>query len=125
MTYPLKFRQHVLEVQKQEGLTFEETSQRFRIGKTSLVRWHRRVEPVKSRNRLPRKISMEALAEDVQHSPDAYQYERAARLGVSTYALKRLGITFKKRASNIQKLIMKLEKPSKTSSSNISNRASQ
>jgi transposase len=125
MTYPLKFRQHVLGVQEREGLTFEQTSQRFRIGKTSLVRWHKKVEPAKNRNKAPTKISMEALAEDVKRYPDAYQYERASRLGVSKncvhYALKRLGITFKKRVSNIQKLITKLEQLSKPRSSNTSN----
>ena len=45
---------------------------------------------------------MDALARDVEAYPDAYQYERAARLGVSIrcvgYALKRLGVTYKKKA---------------------------
>ena len=43
---------------------------------------------------------MDALARDVEACPDAYQYERAVRLGVSVrcvgYALKRLGVTYKK-----------------------------
>ena len=43
---------------------------------------------------------MKALAEDVQQFPDAYHYERAKRLKVSErcvgFALKRLGITYKK-----------------------------
>ncbi|WP_414437863.1 IS630 transposase-related protein [Candidatus Bealeia paramacronuclearis] len=43
---------------------------------------------------------MQALAEDVKTSPDAYQFERAQRLKVSVrcvgYALKRLGISYKK-----------------------------
>ena len=45
---------------------------------------------------------MEALAEDVKTYPDAYQYERANRLGVSSsgigHALKRLGVSYKKNA---------------------------
>ena len=128
MTYPLKFRQHVLAIQKREGLSFEQTAQRFQVGKTSLVRWHKKLEPAKNRNKPATKISMEALAEDVKSYPDAYQYERASRLGVSTncvhYALKRLGITFKKRVSSIPKLILKLEHPSKRNSKSTINRES-
>ena len=40
------------------------------------------------------------LTEDIEKYPDAYQIERAKRLGVSQgwlgYALKRLGVTYKK-----------------------------
>jgi transposase len=43
---------------------------------------------------------MKVLEEDVKTHHDAYQYERAARLGVSQraigYALKRLGVSYKK-----------------------------
>ncbi len=43
---------------------------------------------------------MEILAQDVKDHPDAYQCERAKRLGVSTqginHALRRLGVTYKK-----------------------------
>ena len=49
---------------------------------------------------------MDALARDVEAYPDAYQYERAARLGVSVrcvgYALKRLGVTYKKSLTSSQ-----------------------
>ena len=49
---------------------------------------------------------MDALARDVEAYPDAYQYERAARLGVSIrcvgYALKRLGVTYKKSLTSSQ-----------------------
>ncbi len=61
-----------------------------------------RVEPKKTRNKPATKIDMKALEEDVKTYPDAYQYERAARLGVSQRAignaLKRLGISYKKNA---------------------------
>ncbi|SFI79179.1 IS630 transposase-related protein, partial [Nitrosomonas sp. Nm34] len=44
---------------------------------------------------------MEILAQDVKNYPDAYQYERAKRLGVSkqgiNHALKRLSVTYKKK----------------------------
>ncbi len=43
---------------------------------------------------------MERLAQDVQEHPDAYYYERAARLGASQSgiyaAMQRLGVTYKK-----------------------------
>lgn len=108
MTYPLKFRQHVLAVQKQEGLSYVQTAQRFKVGIASLVRWTKCVEPAKTRNKPATKLDMQALAEDIKRYPDAYQYERAARLGVSAngiyHALKRLGVTFKKRPSRIRRL---------------------
>ena len=53
------------------------------------------------RNKAPSKISNAALLEDVHLYPDAYLKERAQRLGASSvgifHALKRLGITRKKR----------------------------
>jgi transposase len=99
MTYPLKFRQHLLKLREEEGLTYSETARRFHIGLSSLKRWLEKPEPVKKRNRKS-KIDMEALAKDVEAHPDDYQYERAQRFGMSTRgicdALKRLGISRKK-----------------------------
>ena len=100
MTYPLTFRQHVLRVKEQEDLTYAETAERFRIGIASLMRWAKRIEPCSERNRPTTKIDMAALARDVAQNPDAYQYERAQRFGVSksgiSSALKRLQISRKK-----------------------------
>ena len=49
---------------------------------------------------------MDALAKDVEDSPDDYQWERAQRLGVAErtvgYALKRLSISIKKNAASPQ-----------------------
>ena len=39
MIYPLKLRQHVMKVKEQEALTFAETSSRFAISMSSLMRW--------------------------------------------------------------------------------------
>ena len=100
MTYSVDFRKRVLEIRKAEELTLEETSARFKVGVTSLLRWLKRVEPVKRRNRLPRTIDRSRLLQDVKDYPDAYLYERAERLGVSKggigHALRSLGITYKK-----------------------------
>jgi len=100
MTYPLKFRQHVLELREREGLSYEETAKRFGIGQASLIRWVKKIEPQTTRNKPATKIDMDALAQDVALDPDAYQFERAQRFGVSTRgmcdALKRLKVSRKK-----------------------------
>lgn len=101
MSYPEEFRTHVLRVQKAEGLTNEAAALRFGIGVASLVRWKKKPAPQKTRRRPWLKIDMIALARDLRDWPDAYQHERAARLGVSARgigdALKRLGVTHKKK----------------------------
>ena len=105
MTYPLRFRQHIFKVQAEEGLNDSETARRFHIGLSSLKRWAKNPEPVKKRNRKTR-IDMAALAEDVKAHPDDYQFERAARFGMSRRgmcsALKRLGLSRKKNTSASQ-----------------------
>jgi transposase len=106
MTYSLDFRQKVLEVRSKEGLTFAEVSARFRVGINSVVRWSKRIESQKTRNKPSVKIDMDALKKDIEEFPDAYQYERGKRLGVSQMgicdALKRLGVTYKKNSQSSQ-----------------------
>ena len=107
MTYSTDFRQQALKIKAQDNLSFEATAKRFGIGKASLVRWSKQIEAKKTRNKPATKIDMEALRQDVELNPDAYQYERAERFGVSQtgicYALKRLGISRKKKRFHIQK----------------------
>ena len=81
MTYPFKFRQKVLETRKREGLTIAGSAARFCVATASVVRWLKSPEPQKTRNKPATKIDMDALCEDLRTYPDAYQYERAARLG--------------------------------------------
>jgi transposase len=101
MTYPLKFRLHILQVQEAEGLNDSETARQFRISLSSLRRWHVKPEPVEKRHRQSR-IDMAALAREVAAYPDDYQYERAQRFGLSQRgmcsALKRLDVTIKKKS---------------------------
>lgn len=101
MTYSVDFRRRVLEIKMKENLTCDETSKRFGIGINSVVRWSKKLEPQRTRNKPATKINMEALKRDIGSYPDAYQYERAQRLNVSTncvhFALKRLDITYKKK----------------------------
>ena len=100
MTYPLKFRQKVLGVRAREGLTIAQVAARFDISVASVVRWLKSPVPKTTRNNKATKIDMAALAQDVREHPDAFQYERAARFGVSQrgigQALRRLGVTYKK-----------------------------
>lgn len=99
MTYPVEFRRHVLAVRMKERLTFEETARRFCVGIASLTRWSKELEPKAYPLRMY-KISLEALAADVERYRDAYQYERADRFGVTQnaihQALKKLNVTYKK-----------------------------
>lgn len=115
MSYPLKFREHVFKVKEEENLSYAETSERFKVGLRSLMRWALRIEPKMTRNKPAVKINMEALEEDIKKYPDAYQRERASRLGVSQHciyqALKRLKVTYKKNPFNTRKCTLLPEKP--------------
>ena len=102
MTYSLDFRRHVLAIRQRDQLSIEQTAARFAVGKASVMRWVKRPERKPSGFRR-RKLAIETLVQDVREYPDAYQYERAARLGVTQhaicYALKhKLGISCKKNA---------------------------
>jgi transposase len=100
MTYSSDFRRKALLIKEQDNLSFEATAKRFGVGKMSVLRWSKQIEAQRTRHKPATKIDMEALKRDVEQYPDAYQYERAERLGVSRrgigYALKRLGISRKK-----------------------------
>jgi len=89
-----------MSVKSREGLSFAKTAQRFCVSLASVVRWSKKLEPRTERYKPATKIDMEALKEDIKLYPDAYHYERAERFGVSTngivYALRRLGVTYKK-----------------------------
>ena len=100
MTYSIDFRKKILEVKEKENLSFTQLSKRFCVGRNTIFTWTKSLEPKTSRNKPATKINMEKLKEDIENHSDAYQYERAKRLGVSAsgigYALKRLGVTYKK-----------------------------
>jgi len=106
MSYDIKFRRHVLKIRGLEGLSFAKVAKRFGIAKQTIYNWSKRLEEKKKRNKAATKIDMDSLAHDVEEYPDAYQYERAKRLGVSVrgigHALKRLGVTYKKNSQTSQ-----------------------
>ena len=103
MTYSLDFRRKVLSVREQDDLTIFEVSTRFGVGIASVTRWLKRVEPQRTRSKPATKIDRIALARDVREYPDAYQAERAKRLGVSEkgigHALRRMNISYKKNST--------------------------
>ena len=102
MSYDIKFRQQVLRTREEKGWSFEQAGKHFGVGKQTVYNWSKRVEAVKRRVKPTTKIDMGDLKADIERYPDAYQYERAARFGVSQmgiwYALKRLGVTYKKKS---------------------------
>jgi transposase len=106
MTYELAFRERVLATRAKQNLSIEATAKLFGIGKASIMRWLKQLTPQRNRNKGATKLDMEALKQDIALYPDAYQYERAQRLGMSQvgiwHALKRLKVTFKKNPSASQ-----------------------
>ncbi len=101
MSYSIDFRRHVMALCKRDGLSFSATAARFGVGAATLKRWAKHIEP-RSYKRKSRKIDLGKLRADVRDHPDAYQYERAARFGVTPKAiwkaLRELGVTYKKSA---------------------------
>lgn len=103
MTYSVDFRRKVLAIREKEGLSLAKVAKRFGVGLNSVMRWSKNVEAKTTRNKPATRIDMEALKRDIEQHPDAYQYERAGRLGISKngiwHALKRLKVSYKKKLS--------------------------
>jgi transposase len=106
MKYTIEFRQKVIATKEKYGLTLRETARRFDISERALLRWNKRIEPIRKYN-VKNRINLELLKQDVEAYPDAYQYERAERLKSSQSSvcrgLKELGITYKKKRWSIRK----------------------
>lgn len=104
MTHSLDFRKKVLSIRAKEGLSFVQVAKRFGVSVNSVFLWSKSIEPKLTRNKAPIKIHNDLLTEDIRKYPDAYHYERAQRLGVSTagicFAMKRLNITYKKNSQS-------------------------
>ncbi len=100
MTYSLDFRKKVLSMRQLEKLSLAIAAKRFGIDKQTIFRWSKKLYPQFTRNKSTTKINMEELQKDINDNADAYQYERAKLFGVSKtgmwWALKRLGVTYKK-----------------------------
>ena len=89
MTYSIDFRRRVLSIRKKEGLTLEQTSQRFGVGRASLCRWLKRLEPDRCKPR-KRKIDPAALARDMRQYPESQQFPTLETL---VYHKKSIGAT--------------------------------
>ncbi|MGV2433240.1 MAG UNVERIFIED_CONTAM: IS630 transposase-related protein [Rickettsiaceae bacterium] len=104
MTYSVHFRKKVLKIKQEEKLSFVEVASRFGLSKTTVFKWSKNLEPKTKRNKPATKIDMEALKMDIEKFPDAYHYERAARLGSKSSsicdAIFRLGVTYKKNSKS-------------------------
>ena len=100
MTYSVHFRKKVLSVKEMEGLSFTAVSKKFNIGRNTIFSWTKKLQPQKYIDKKAIKIDPIKLAQDVVEYSDAYQYERAERLGVRRSgiqrALRKLNITYKK-----------------------------
>lgn len=94
MTYPVHVRKKIL--QDLETQSVREVATRHKISPTTIQNWKKQLEPKIGHNYPPRKISNDALRNDVERYPNASQAERAQRFNCSTSgirdALKRLGI---------------------------------
>ena len=66
------------------GPRLAKVAKRFGIGKQTVYYWTKQILEKKKRDRMPEKPCLKALAQDVKNNPDAYQYGRAERFGVST-----------------------------------------
>ena len=64
-----------------------QVAKRCCAGVASVTRWLKTAEPRTTRNKPSTRIDMGILAQDVKDHPDAYQCERAKRLGVSTQGI--------------------------------------
>ena len=106
MTYPLQFRQKVFSTKEKFDLTFEQTSQGFDVPIRTLFRWQRKMAPCMTRDKPATRLDIAQLAKEVELAPEAYQWERAKRLGVAErtigYGLQRLKISYKKNAQTSQ-----------------------
>lgn len=100
MTYSVHFRKKVLAEKEKEQLSFSAISKKFKIGRNTVFGWTKKLHPQRHRDKKTIKIDRDKLVQDVKEYSDAYQYERAERLGVSRSgiqkALKKLKITYKK-----------------------------
>ncbi|WP_410519970.1 IS630 transposase-related protein [Candidatus Lariskella endosymbiont of Hedychridium roseum] len=70
MSYSLYFRRKVLCIKQKERLSYEESGKRFGIGKQTVYRWTKRLDPKLVRYKPPSKIDMERLEKYVEMYPD-------------------------------------------------------
>jgi DNA-binding XRE family transcriptional regulator len=96
--YNLLFIKKVL--QKRKHYSIRKLAEKYDLSPQTIQKWEKGILPIGKRNKPNIKLNLDVLIEDVKKYPDAYQYERAKRLGVSEtcifHNLKKLGISYKK-----------------------------
>ena len=96
--YGLHFINKVLKQRK--FLSIQKLAEKYSISTRTIQNWLQGKLPKGKRNKPNSKLNKDLLLDDIKQYPDAYQYERAERLGVSEARvwsnLKKLGITYKK-----------------------------
>ena len=115
MSYSKDYKKRTIEY-REEGHTLKETHKTFKVWTSTIQRWEKQLKETgdlekKELHRSFRKIDPEKLKKYVKEHPDAYQSEMAEVFGCSEsgirYALKRYGITRKKRQPAIRSKIKK------------------
>jgi transposase len=115
MSYPTIFRKRTIEY-RQSGHTLKETSKAFKVSISAIEEWEKKLKERgnlenKALSRPHKKIDPEKLRAYVEEHPDAYQREMAEEFDCSVTAiqkaLKRIGITRKKRQLNTRSRILK------------------
>lgn len=96
--YNLHFIKKVLK--QRESLSIQKLADKYDLSTRTIQNWIQGKLPLGKRNRPNTKLDLDELIEDVKLYPDAYQYKRAERLGVSESCiwknLKKLGVSYKK-----------------------------
>ena len=110
MSYTTQYRKRTIEY-RQEGHTLEETSRVFKVSVGTIRDWERRLKESGSLekselNRPQKKVDLQKLESYLAQHPDAYQTEIAREFGCTPRAIrkafKKLGVTRKKRPSDIE-----------------------
>lgn len=117
MAYSPDLRKRILDYVETGGKK-SEAARLFSVARSTIDRWLAAENPFAIRKTGPKKmrvIDEEALRKHVADFPDLTQKERAAHFKVSEfcigYGLRKLGITRKKRHSDISNAVMKNEQP--------------
>jgi transposase len=96
--YNLHFIKKVLKQRK--SLSIQKLADKYDLSTRTIQNWIQGKLPQGKRNKPNSKLDQNKLLEDITQYPDAYQSERAERLGVSKSCiwknLKKLNITYKK-----------------------------
>lgn len=99
--YSIHFINKVLK--QREFLSIQKLAEKYSISTRTIQNWQQGKLPKGKRNKPNLKLNKDLLLDDIKQYPDAYQYERAKRLGVSESCvwsnLKKLGITYKKNSN--------------------------